>query len=243
MANSTTHLDAIVNGQGSQDVKANSLWDAGSTAMLYGRRASSTSGLSWGYYGGNVTLSTGTMSQIANGAIALTASTTNYLVVLKSTGVLTSSTATTNWTDVDNYWKIYSIVTGTSTITSYTDYRELGKMTGGIPTPVDAFTLTIQTVTGATKTLAVSDLGAWIRFTGTDPILTVPLNATVSIANGKYFMGVQGGSTQVTFTPEGGVTINKPSGYKGKTRAQGSSWALTKIDTNEWDLTGDLEAT
>lgn len=138
MSNSTTHIDGIVQGQGSQDLVANAYFDAASPATLYGRRSSTTAGVVWGYYGGNVTKSDGTMGQIANGTVTLTASTTNYVVAKKEDGVVSDSTATTNWNSTD-YWRLYSVVTGTTTITSYTDYREIGRMTGvgtGLVAPV-----------------------------------------------------------------------------------------------------------
>lgn len=138
MANSTSHIDGIIQGQGSQDLTANSVFDAASPATLYGRRSSTTTGIVWGYYGGNVTKSDGTMGQIANGTVTLTASTTNYVVAKKEDGVVSASTATTNWNSTD-YWRLYSVVTGTTTITSYTDYREIGRMTGvgtGLVAPV-----------------------------------------------------------------------------------------------------------
>lgn len=139
MADSTTHLDTIVQGSGSQDVQANALYDAASPAMLFGRRAASTTGLTWGYYGGNVTKSDGTQSTVANGSVSLTASTTNYITALKESGVVYCNTTTTAWNDTANYWRLYSVVTGTSTITSYTDEREIGRMTGvgtGLVAPV-----------------------------------------------------------------------------------------------------------
>lgn len=147
MADSTTHLDTIVQGSGSQDVQANALYDAASPAMLFGRRAASTTGLTWGYYGGNVTKSDGTQSTVANGSVSLTASTTNYITALKESGVVYCNTTTTAWNDTANYWRLYSVVTGTSTIASYTDEREIGRMTGvgtGLVAPVtktDSFTL------------------------------------------------------------------------------------------------------
>ena len=103
MPNSTTHLDTIVQGQGSQDIKANALFDALGTASLYGRRAATCSGLVWGYYGGNVTQSNGTMQQVSNGTLTLTASTTNYVVAQKSDGAVSFSTATTNWNNRSAY--------------------------------------------------------------------------------------------------------------------------------------------
>lgn len=131
MSNSTITFDPLVQSQGSKEITANAYFDAVSPASLYGRRASTCSGLAFGYYGGNVTLSSGTMSQIANGALTLSASATSYLVALKSTGAVSASTSTTNWNDTANYWRLYSVVTGTATVSSYTDYREVGRMTGG----------------------------------------------------------------------------------------------------------------
>lgn len=101
-----------------------------SPALTYGRNQYTSSGLTWGYYGGNVTLSNGTMSKIANGTLTLTASATNYIVANKATGVVSASTATTNWNDSANYWRLYSVVVGAATVTSYTDSRELSKYTG-----------------------------------------------------------------------------------------------------------------
>ncbi len=138
MANSSTNIDGITASQASKEVTANAYFDAASPATLYGRRASQCSGLTWGYYGGNVTKSDGTLGQVANGTIALTASTTNYVVAKKDDGAVSAATATTNWNSPD-YWRLYSVVTGAATVTSYTDSREIGRMSGvgtGLVAPV-----------------------------------------------------------------------------------------------------------
>lgn len=123
MANSTTNLDQLVQSQASKEVTANALWDAMSQAATYGRRASTTSGLTWGFYGGRATLTGQTQTtSIANGTVLLTASSTNRVVAEKSTGTVSTSTGTTNW-DSEDYWRLYEVVTGTATITSYTDHR------------------------------------------------------------------------------------------------------------------------
>ena len=129
MANSSTNIDGIISSQASKEVTANAFFDAASPATLYGRRQSQCSGLTWGYYGGNVTKSDGTMSQIANATLLLTASTTHYVVAKKSDGVVSNSTATTNWNNLAEYWRLYSVVTGTATVTSYIDYRQIGEIT------------------------------------------------------------------------------------------------------------------
>lgn len=109
-----------------------------SPATLYGRRQSQCSGLTWAYYGGNVTRSDNTLAQIGNGTLALTASATNYIVAKKEDGAVTASTATTNWNSAD-YWRLYSVSTAAAAVSSYTDSREIGRMTGagsGMTAPV-----------------------------------------------------------------------------------------------------------
>ena len=130
MANSTTHIDAISQSQAGKEVVANAYFDAASPATLYGRRASSSSGLTFGFYGGNATLSSGSMAQISNGTVSLTASATNYVVAAKSTGTVSVSTSSTNWNNSTDYWRLYSVVTGSASVTSWSDAREIGKMTG-----------------------------------------------------------------------------------------------------------------
>ncbi len=147
MADSTTHLDTIVQGSGSQDIQANALYDAASPAMLLGRQASTTTGLTWGYYGGGLTKSDGLQTTLANSTVSLTPSTTNYITAQKSDGTVYCNTTTTNWNNTADFWRLYSVVTGTATVTSYADEREIGRMTGvgtGLVAPVTkttAFTL------------------------------------------------------------------------------------------------------
>ncbi|HRH13185.1 MAG TPA: hypothetical protein PK225_02415 [Azonexus sp.] len=165
MADSTTHLDTIIQGSGSQDLQANALYDAASPATLFARRASTSSGLTWGYYGGNVTKSDGTQTTIANGTLSLTPSVTNYVVAQKSDGAVSVLTSTTNWNDTANYWRLYNITAGASSVSSYTDERELGRMTGlgtGLVAPV---TKTGNFTLGANENEVICNGGASITVT------------------------------------------------------------------------------
>jgi len=139
MANHTTNLDTVSESQSLKATKVNELMDATSPASMYGRRASACSGNTWGYYGGMVTQAGGATASIANGTLTLALSATNYIVAQKSDGVVSSSAATTNWNDTANYWRLYSVVCGASTATDWTDYRQIGAMTGhgtGLVAPV-----------------------------------------------------------------------------------------------------------
>jgi len=117
MASSTSHLDLISPSQASKEATANELFNAGSPAALFGRRASTCTGLTWGYYGGPM-LVDGVLTVMANGTVALTASTTNYIEATRAGVVSKNTTAFT-----PGQIPLYTAVTGTSTITSWTEYR------------------------------------------------------------------------------------------------------------------------
>jgi hypothetical protein len=90
-----------------------------SPAGLYGRDPASTTGLTWGYLGGNFN-----GVAVTSSTVALTASNTNYVVAHRGTGAVTSAITTTNWLDTNTYLQLYQVVTGASTITSYDDKRQ-----------------------------------------------------------------------------------------------------------------------
>lgn len=119
MAGSTTNLDLIAQSQASKEVTANALFDAGSPAVLFGRRASLCSGLNWFYYGGTM-LVDGVLTVISNNAAALvlSASATNYIEATRAGVVSKNTTAFT-----PGSIPLYTAVTGASTVTSYTDQR------------------------------------------------------------------------------------------------------------------------
>lgn len=77
MADSTTNLDQLAEGQLGAEERINSNFDAASPAMLYGRRAAST-GVTWAYYGGKI-LVDGVVVSVANGTAELAPSTVNYI--------------------------------------------------------------------------------------------------------------------------------------------------------------------
>ena len=117
MANSTTNLDLIAPGQAGKEITANALFDAGSPAMLFGRRAAGCVALTWAWYGGPMMVS-GTPTRISNGSISLTPSATLYLEATPA-GVVSFNTA--GWTS--GSIPLYKIVTGPASVTSYEDWR------------------------------------------------------------------------------------------------------------------------
>lgn len=229
MANSSTNLDTISSSQAQKEVTANAMFDAASQATAYGRRASTTAALTWGYYGGNVTLADGSMSQIANGTVALTASATNYVVASKSTGAVSAATTTTNWNDRKGYWRLYQISTGASTISSYTDSREIAQFlgaaaplgystgAGGTVTQATSRTtgVTLNKLSGEITLVSAAGSAAWQTFTVTNSTVEATDRIVVNQKSGTdlnmiHVTNVAAGSFKITFATTGGTTIEQP---------------------------------
>jgi hypothetical protein len=131
-------LDQIDEAQAQKATTANELIDAVSVAALYGRRASTSSGLTWGYYGGRAD-----STLIAHGTVALTASDVNYIVADKSTGAVSVSTVITNWNDSTNYSRLYLVTTdgsGPDPGNPWEDHRQVLGASGGGGGGATAFT-------------------------------------------------------------------------------------------------------
>ena len=133
MADSTTILDEISSSQSSKEVTANALFDAMSANALFGRRASTTTLLTWGYYGGVWKQADGTLVAIDNGTIALTDDATNYIYTTDA-GIVTKVTVEpSGWPDalLLDAVAIYEVVTADSAVDSYTDWRSTRGLPGG----------------------------------------------------------------------------------------------------------------
>lgn len=197
MANSTTNIDGIVASQSAKEVTANAFFDAASQAATYGRRASTSSGLTWGYYGGNVVKADGTLAQIANGTLTLTASATNYIVAAKATGAVSVSTASTNWDNTTDYWRLYSVVAGAASVTSYTDSRRLAEFQGLAAVLINPMTtagdLIIGGASGAPARLGIGDDGEVLKL-----VAGVPAWAAESGGGATYAPVTANAGTAIT---------------------------------------------
>jgi len=149
MADSVNTIDQISPGMAQKEVVVNANFDAASPALGYGRRASTTEALTWGYHEATLDVA-GVPTKIAAGTIALTASATNYLY-RTSAGVVTKATsAPAGWPGplASGAAALYEIVAGADTVTSYVDYRlGGGGGTGGGLTAGDIANTKIATIT------------------------------------------------------------------------------------------------
>ena len=165
----------------------------------------------------------------ASQSISLPASVANDLAVLVFVNGL-------HWGDAE-----YDVAGTTLTITSNASgdaIRIVGVATAGIT----SVGITERGLTSPTDdyTLVAGDRVNYVRMNKATAVnLTVPPNASVAFALCTEIPIFQKGAGQVTIVAGSGVTINTPETLK--LRRQYSTALLTKVGTNEWDLTGDLE--
>lgn len=221
MSDSTTLLDSIAAAQAAKEATANALFDACSPAMLFGRRASTSSALTWGYYGGRMMVD-GVRTSIANGSLALTASSTNYVEATRA-GVVSKNT--TGFTA--GQIPLYIIVTGTATVTSYTDER----------TWVNPRHITHEVsmaVTTADVTLTAAQARAeYISASGTltgNRNIIVPNNGKWEIYNGCA------GAFTLTIKTSGGSGIVIAAGDRALLRADGTNVVLIATASGSYTL-------
>ena len=215
MADSSTHLDPVTAVSYSKETLVNALLDAASPALTYGRRASTTSGLTWGYYGGKVTLA-GVITAVANGTVTLTASTTNYVEAHPDTGAVSKNT--TGFTA--GYLPLYTIVTGTSSVTSYTDQRTLALATNA--------TLA-KALTDANTTLTQPEAAnSTLAFTGT---LTATRDVVVPLVGKKQWTVYNGTGQSLRFIGASGTGITVATVKHAIVRSDGTNIVRVTADT------------
>lgn len=216
MSNSTVTFDALIQSQASKEITVNAMFDALSPASLYGRRQSTSSGLTWGYYGGNV-LVNGVLTQIANATVALTASTTNYIEANPTTGAVSKNT--TGFTAGQT--PLYTIVTGTATVSNYTDHRiAVPDVTGRLA----------KAMSDANTTLSFAEVRNQIlEFTGT---LTVQRNIVLPLTPRQWtvFNNTTGGFG-LQFIGATGTGIVVAAGKRAIVYADGTNIVRVTADT------------
>lgn len=92
-------------------------------ASVYGKDQTTTTALTWGYLGGrwggfSITAGTLTLTNSVGSPTIF-----NYIVVARATGVISVSTASTNWDDTANYARVYKITAISNVVTAVEDHR------------------------------------------------------------------------------------------------------------------------
>lgn len=113
-------------------------------AAVYAYDVENSTGLTWAYHGGRWA-----GYSVADGTLTLTNAATNYIVVAVASGVISTSTATTNWNDTTNYARVYRVTTSGSVVSNLNgsdfDYRAgpggvHGSVGGSLVTSVNGLT-------------------------------------------------------------------------------------------------------
>lgn len=92
--------------------------------------------------------------------------------------------------------------------------------------------------TATSYTLATTDAGKLITFTGGAATVTIPLNSSVAMAVGDQVNIAQLGTAQVTIGTASGVTLVS-SGSKTKTAGQYAVVTIVQYTANSWLLLGN----
>lgn len=214
MSDSTTHIDGIVQGQGSQDLAANAFFDAASPATLGGRRASTCSGLVWGYYGGKVSVA-GVITAIANGTLSLSSSLTNYIEMHPDTGVISKNT--TAFTP--GYLPLYSVIAGASTVTSWVDQRASWTLNDALSKALSDANTTLTQPEAACSTLT---------FTGA---LTATRSITIPLVGNKQWTVYNGTGQSLQFIGPTGTGITVATLKHAILRSDGTNIVRVTADT------------
>lgn len=92
--------------------------------------------------------------------------------------------------------------------------------------------------TATSYTLALTDAGKLVTFTGAAATVTIPTNATVALAVGDQINIAQLGTAQVTIGTASGVTLVS-AGSKTKTNGQYAVVTVVQYTANSWLLLGN----
>lgn len=188
-------MQNIAPSQASAEVPINENFQTLIHQEVYGKKQSTTTGLTWGYWGGRWA---GFL--IADGTLALTASATNYIVVLRSTGVISVSTAVTNWNDANNYQRVYKLTTSATAVTATEDHRAgQGGVHGGQGiASSDEF---VNAQTGTAYSYVTADKGKLVTHSNAGAIAGTLPQAGASFPSGWWVDVQNRGAGTLTITP------------------------------------------
>lgn len=214
MADSATNLDTILTSQAQKEVTANSLFAATSPSTLFGRHDSACAALTWGYYGGKFNIA-GTPTAIANGTLVLTASSTNYIRVHNTNGVVDAVTSPpSGWPGpVSGYTALYEVVTGTATVSSWTDWRLGSGVSGSNGNTGGTGATGVTGATSATGNTGATGATGSTGSTGSTGPTGANWSASTNAQTGTtYTLQASDNGVVVTLSNASAITLTVPSG-------------------------------
>lgn len=189
-----TVLQQWATSQANPEIPVNENFAALAHVAVYAKNATTTTGLTWGYLGGRW----GGFA-VTTGTLTLAASATNYVVVARATGVISSSATSTNWDNTDDYARVYKLTTGASTVTAEEDHRTGEGGIIGAPIPAAGGSVTCIPIAVSDETTALTTGTAKVTFRMPFAMTLTAVRASVTTA--------PTGSTLTVDINEGGVSI------------------------------------
>lgn len=169
----------------------------------------------------------------------------NQAIRLREPGLANASNGTAwgNSPRMDFYWSgVVQTLVGIDALGNL-QLQRIGYEAGPVTVITSGNLHTVQKLSykAADYGLALSDLsGSYIRMGSASPMsLVVYTNAAAPIPIGTVITIRQVSTGQVSIVPASGVTIQSPETFR--LRKAGSTAMLIKVDTDYWELSGDLE--
>lgn len=114
---------------------------------------------------------------------------------------------------------------------------------GGLIEAVIGAAPVLATLVGAAHTLTLDHWNAWLEISHSDTAtITVPADADVAFPILASVYGAQAGVGSVVFEGAPGVTVLCAENQEPSTACPRAVWELTKIDTDTWQVFGNLTA-
>lgn len=221
--------------QASPEVVLNENFDTLQWAATYGIRQAATVGLTWAYYGGrwggNV---------VADGTLALTDAATNYVVVARSGGAISVSTAATNWDNTDTYARAYKLTTSGGVVMATEDHRCGLHGVHGTTAASELTTVTGFASNDYSYAVLATDARKYLRYTGTGAKTATFASSAGYLAGHVFHLANRGASGELTLAGSG-VTLNPPKGG-ALTLEPGDTVSVLFISSTEADVFGSTEA-
>lgn len=238
-------LQQLSASQANPEAIINENFDSLFAAAIFSKRPAATTGLTWGYYGGLYNGNT-----ISDGTVTLTNASDNYVVVLRSTGVVSTSTTSTNSTD-PLYAKLYKVTCAGGVVTAVVDQRFdanglffSGGLSQGTGLDADAagFRGIPQNAQTGNYTLVATDAGKHIYHAsgaGSGDTYTIPANASVSFEIGTAVTFVNLDSNAVSIAITSDTLYFAGTGTTGtRSLAQYGVATAIKLTSTVWIISG-----
>jgi hypothetical protein len=233
--------------QATAEVVVNRNFETMEHAAVYGQRQSAHSGLTWGYYGGRW----GGFS-VSDGTLTLS-NATNYVVVQRSDGAISTSTSSTNWNDTSAYARVYQITASGGAVTAVQDHRAgasgvhggaAGSLTQGDGLDVDAagFRGVPQNSQSGNYTCVAADAGKHIFHpsgAGAGDTFTIPANGSVAYEVGTTLTFVNRATDAVSIAITSDTMYLAGTGTTGtRTLAENGVATAIKVESTVWIISG-----